>query len=215
MMEKKSIVIADDHPIFRSGLRALIDAEPTFSVVGEAVDGEQAVEMITDLHPDIAVLDYNMPMLNGFAVLEKIASLEVGVIPVILTMHNDEAMFARAFELGVRGYVLKDSASMDIVNCLSAVGRGQVYTSPAVTTYLFKRASSDKKTPDGLGSLTPAEKRVIRMIAEYKTSREIADELCVSVRTVENHRSNISSKIGVIGTHGLLKFAIQHQSDLL
>lgn len=213
-MDKKSILIADDHPIFRSGLRAVIESDPSFVVLAEASDGEEALDLINTTYPDIAVLDYNMPKLNGFAVLDHLSKLQPGVIPVMLTMHNDEAMFAKAFELGVRGYVLKDSASVDIVNCLHAVAQGQIYTSAAVTTYLYKRASSDK-TIDGLGSLTPAEKKVLRMIAEYKTSREIADELCVSVRTVENHRSNISSKVGVTGSHGLFKFAVQHRSDLL
>jgi len=214
-MDKKSILIADDHPIFRSGLRAVIETDPSFVVAAEASDGEEALDLISTKRPDIVILDYNMPKLNGFAVLEKLSKLESGVIPVMLTMHNDEAMFAKAFELGVRGYVLKDSASVDIVNCLHAVAQGQIFASAAVTTYLYKRASSDKKTVDGLGSLTPAEKKVLRLIAEYKTSREIADELCVSVRTVENHRSNISSKVGVTGSHGLFKFAVQHRSELL
>jgi DNA-binding NarL/FixJ family response regulator len=214
-MEKKTVIIADDHPIFRSGLRAFIEADPSFLVMGEATDGAEALDMIIEKRPDIAILDYNMPKLSGFAVLEQLSKLDSDVIPVMLTMHNDEAMFAKAFELGVRGYVLKDSASVDIVNCLHAVAQGQVYTSAAVTTYLFKRASSDKKTVDGIGSLTPAERKILRLIAEYKTSREIAEELSVSVRTIENHRSNISSKVGVAGSHALFKFAVQHQSELL
>ena len=213
-MEKKSILIADDHPIFRGGLRALIESDPSFSVVAEATDGEEAIASITSQRPEIAILDYNMPKLNGFAVLSEITKLKLDVIPVMLTMHNDEAMFAKAFELGVKGYVLKDSASVDIVNCLHAVSQGQIYTSAAVTTFLYKRASRGQQPPDGLESLTPAERKILRMIADYKTSREIADELCVSVRTVENHRSNISSKLGVNGSHALIKFALQHQSDL-
>jgi len=213
-MEKKSILIADDHPIFRGGLRALIESDPSFSVVAEATDGEEAIASITSQRPEIAILDYNMPKLNGFAVLSEITKLKLDVIPVMLTMHNDEAMFAKAFELGVKGYVLKDSASVDIVNCLHAVSQGQIYTSAAVTTFLYKRASRGQQPPDGLESLTPAERKILRMIADYKTSREIADELCVSVRTVENHRSNISSKLGVNGSHALIKFALQHQTDL-
>jgi len=213
-MEKKSILIADDHPIFRAGLRALIESDASFSVVAEAMDGEEAVASITELRPDVAILDYNMPKLNGFAVLAEITKLKLDVVPVMLTMHNDEAMFAKAFELGVKGYVLKDSASVDIVNCLHAVSQGQIYTSAAVTTFLYKRASRGQQSPDGIDSLTPAERKILRMIADYKTSREIADELCVSIRTVENHRSNISSKLGVNGSHALIKFALQHQSDL-
>jgi DNA-binding NarL/FixJ family response regulator len=212
-MEKKSIVIADDHPIFRSGLRALIEAEPSFTVIGEASDGEEAVRLIENEKPDVALLDYNMPGLNGFAVLDELAKRKIDVIPVMLTMHNEEAMFAKAMELGVRGYVLKDSASVDIVNCLQAVVRGQIYTSAAVTTYLYKRASGSKEL-EGIGSLTPAERKILRLIAEYKSSREIADELCISVRTVDNHRTNISSKLGIRGSHALIKFAFQHQSEI-
>lgn len=214
-MEKKNVIIADDHPIFRSGLRAIIEAEPSFVVIGEASDGHEAFNMIVDQKPGIAILDYNMPKLNGFEVLKQILKLKVDVNPVMLTMHNDEAMFAKAFELGVRGYVLKDSASIDIVSCLHAVSRGQIYTSSDVTTYLFKRASRTAKAVDGLGSLTPSERKILRLIADYKTSREIADELSVSVRTVENHRSNISAKVGVSGSHALIKFAIQNRSELL
>jgi len=214
-MNKTSVLIADDHPIFRSGLRAIIESDASFVIAAEASDGEEALALIVDTHPDIAILDYNMPKLTGFALMDKLAKLQTSVIPVMLTMHNDEAMFAKAFELGVRGYVLKDSASVDIINCLRAVAQGQIYTSAAVTTYLFKRASSDRKTVEGLGSLTPSERTVLRLIAEYKTSREIADELSISVRTVENHRSNISSKLGVTGSHSLFKFAIEHRSDLL
>ena len=213
-MDEKRILIADDHPIFRSGLRTLIDAEASFTVVGEATDGEQALSLITDERPDVAILDYNMPKLNGFELLKKISQSKVPVMPVMLTMHNDESMFSKAFELGARGYVLKDSAATDIVNCLHAVTQGQVYTSAAVTTYLLRRASRTR-TLDGVESLTPAERNVLRLIADYKTSREIADELSISVRTVENHRSNISGKVGVAGSHALFKFAIQHRSELL
>jgi len=213
-MDTKKIIIADDHPIFRGGLRTLIDAEPSFAVIAEASDGDEALALISEHQPDVVILDYNMPKANGFDVLAKISALKMNVIPVMLTMHNDEAMFAKAFELGVKGYVLKDSASVDIVNCLHAVSKGQIYTSAAVTTYLFKRATKTPGIGDGIASLTPAERKVLRMVADYKTSREIADELCISVRTVENHRSNIISKVGVSGSHALFKFAIEHLSDL-
>ena len=213
-MEKKSILIADDHPIFRAGLRAVIESDSAFTVSAEVCNGEDALDLIRSKRPDIAILDYNMPKLNGFAVLDRLLELRTNAITVMLTMHNDEAMFAKAFELGVRGYVLKDSASVDILNCLHAVAQGQIFTSAAVTTYLFNRASS-AKTVTGVGALTPSEKKILHMIADYKTSREIADELCISVRTVENHRSNISSKVGVAGSHSLLKFALQHRSNLL
>ena len=214
-MDKKTIIIADDHPIFRSGLRAVIENDAAFVVVGEAADGEQALEMLADKKPDILIVDYNMPKLNGFGVLGQIADRKLDVIPVMLTMHNDEAMFAKAFELGVRGYVLKDGASVDIINCLFAVSQGQVFTSAAVTTYLLKRATRTGNTAGGIDSLTPSERKILRMIAEEKTSKAIAEELFISVRTVENHRSNISSKLGLSGSHALFKFAVHNQSDLV
>jgi DNA-binding NarL/FixJ family response regulator len=215
-MEKKNVVIADDHPIFRSGLKALIESELAFAVVGEAADGEQALEIVGGKKPDILVLDYNMPKLNGFAVLQRLSETFPSVLPVMLTMHDDEAMFAKAFELGARGYILKDSAGVDIVNCLHAVSQGQVYASAPVTTYLLKRASGTTSKPiDGIRSLTPSERKILRMIADGKTSKTIAGELYVSTRTVENHRSNISSKLGLSGSHALFKWAVQHRVDLL
>ena len=214
MDEQTRIAIADDHPIFRSGLRQVIETDPGLRVVGEAGDGEAALKMIVDLAPDIVVLDVNMPGLTGFAVVEAMHAKGLRAETVMLTMHNEEAMFAKALSLGVRGYVLKDSALSDIVNCLHAVRRGQNFTSAEVTKYLFKRASGQTKPVEGLASLTPAERRVLAMIAEYMTSREIADKLSISVRTVENHRSNICAKVGVNGSHALMKFALQHQSSL-
>ena len=212
MIEKKRILIADDHPIFRSGLRAVIDADARFAVMAEAADGEQALKLIIEERPDVAIVDYNMPKLNGFELLKEISQRKVNLVTVMLTMHNDEAMFSKAFELGVRGYVLKDSAGIDIVNCLHAVTKGQVYTSAAVTTYLLKRATKTKAV-DGVESLTPAERKVLRLIADYKTSREIADELSISVRTVENHRNNISGKLGISGSHSLMRFALANRSS--
>ena len=214
MAELTRIVIADDHPIFRSGLRQVIETDPTLCVVGEAGDGEAALKMIVEMAPDVVVLDVNMPGLTGFAVVESIRAKGLATEIVMLTMHNEEAMFAKALSLGVPGYVLKDSAVSDIVNCLHAVRRGQNFSSAEVTKFLFKRASGQTKPIEGLESLTPTERRVLSMIAEYMTSREIADKLNISVRTVENHRNNICAKVGVNGSHALIKFALQHQSSL-
>ena len=183
MDEQTRIVIADDHPIFRSGLRQVIETDPTLRVVGEAGDGEAALKMIIELAPDVVVLDVNMPALTGFAVVESMRAKGLAAEIVMLTMHNEEAMFAKALSLGVHGYVLKDSAVSDIVNCLHAVRRGQNFTSSEITKYLFKRASGQTKPVEGLASLTPAERRVLAMIAEYMTSREIAEKLSVSVRS--------------------------------
>ena len=214
MTEKTRVLIADDHPIFRSGLRQVIEADGSMSVIAEADDGASALGLIRQQQPDVVVLDINMPGLSGFDVVSSMRDEHLSGEVVLLTMHNEEAMFTKAVNLGVRGYVLKDSATSDIVNCLQAVRKGQNYTSAELTKYLFKRASSQSTAVEGLDSLTPTERRVLALIAEYLTSREIADKLGVSVRTVENHRNNICAKVGVHGSHALMKFALQHQGEL-
>ena len=213
MTEKTRILIADDHPIFRSGLRAAIETQPTFEVVAEASDGEEALRLITELLPDIVVLDVKMPKLTGFLVVEELGKKGLSMDVIILTMHDEEAIFAKAMDLGVRGYVLKDGAAVEIVNCLEAVRRGQRFTSAAVTSFLFKRAGMQSEM-GGLDTLTATERVVLRLISEYKTSREIASELGISHRTVENHRNNICSKLDVHGSHGLAKFIQKHRAEI-
>jgi len=208
------ILSAGDHPIFRSGLRQVIDSDASMSIVAEAEDGASALKLIREHKPDIVVLDINMPGVSGFQVVEAMRTENLSSEVVLLTMHNEEAMFSKALSLGVRGYVLKDSATSDIVSCLQAVRKGENYTSAELTKYLFKRATGQSTPVEGLDSLTPTERRVLSLIAEYLTSKEIADRLGVSVRTIENHRNNICAKVGVHGSHALMKFALQHQSDL-
>jgi DNA-binding NarL/FixJ family response regulator len=214
MDAKTRVLIADDHPIFRSGLRQVIEADGSMCVIAEADDGATALKLIREHQPDVVVLDINMPGLSGFDVVSSMRKEQLSGEVVLMTMHNEEAMFAKAVNLGVRGYVLKDSASTDILNCLQAVRKGQNYASADLTKYLFKRASGQSTPFAGLDSLTPTERRILALIAEYLTSREIADQLGVSVRTVENHRNNICAKVGVHGSHALMKFALQHQSEL-
>jgi DNA-binding NarL/FixJ family response regulator len=214
MDAKTRVLIADDHPIFRSGLRQVIEADGSMCVIAEADDGATALKLIREHQPDVVVLDINMPGLSGFDVVSSMRKEQLSGEVVLMTMHNEEAMFAKAVNLGVRGYVLKDSASTDILNCLQAVRKGQNYASADLTKYLFKRASGQSTPVAGLDSLTPTERRILALIAEYLTSREIADQLGVSVRTVENHRNNICAKVGVHGSHALMKFALQHQSEL-
>ena len=214
MDRKTRILIADDHPIFRSGLRQVIESDASMSVIAEADDGAAALSLIREHKPDIVVLDINMPDVSGFEVVASMRKEKLSSEIVLLTMHNEEAMFTKALSLGVRGYVLKDSATTDILNCLHAVRKGENYTSAELTKYLFKRATGQSTPVEGLDSLTPTERRVLAMIAEYLTSREIADKLGVSVRTIENHRNNICAKVGVHGSHALMKFALQHQGEL-
>jgi DNA-binding NarL/FixJ family response regulator len=214
MDQQTRILIADDHPIFRSGLRQVIDVDESMSVIAEAEDGASALKLIREHKPDIAVLDINMPGVSGFDVVASMRKENLSCEVVLLTMYNEEAMFTKALSLGVRGYVLKDSATSDILNCLYAIRKGENYTSAELTKYLFKRASGQSTPVEGLDSLTPTERRVLTLIAEYLTSKEIADKLGVSVRTIENHRNNICAKVGIHGSHALIKFALQHQGEL-
>jgi len=214
MTEKTRILIADDHPIFRSGLRQLIEADGSMSVIAEADDGASALRLIRQHQPDVVVLDLNMPGLSGFEVVASMRDEKLSGEVVLLTMHNEEAMFTKALNLGVRGYVLKDSAANDILSCLHTVRKGENYASAELTKFLFKKASGQSRAVAGLDSLTPTERRVLKLIAEYLTSREIADQFGVSVRTIENHRNNICAKLDVHGSHALTKFALQHQSEL-
>lgn len=208
------VIIADDHPIFRGGLRQVIDNEQKFQVVAEASDGETALNLIEEQKPDIVIFDVNMPKMTGFVAAKELRRNNQDCEIIFLTMHGEEAMFNKAMDLGAKGYVLKDSASVDIVNCLQAVANGQNFTSPAITTYLFKRVTNNSNKTNSVEDLTPTERIVLRLIAEYKTSREIAEELSISYRTVENHRYNICQKLDVSGSNSLVKFALKHQNEI-
>ena len=217
MTNNLTVLIADDHPIFRKGLREVIEADESLSVVGEAGDGAAALGLLEELRPQVAVLDIDMPRMNGFELVQELRRKNLPVEVVFLSMHKDEAMFNEAMRLGVRGYVLKDSAATELTSSIRAVAVGQHFISPALSTYLVhrnERLSAFALEKPGLSALTPSERRVLKLVAENKTSREIAAELFISYRTVENHRSNICQKLGLQGTHSLLKFALEHKAQL-
>ena len=203
-------------PIFRKGLRQIIEADTSLKVVAEADDGESALELIRASLPRVAVLDVDMPIKDGFAVARELRAAGLEVALIFLTMHKNERFFNAALDLGVRGYVLKDSASAEIVNGIKAVAAGHSYVTPLLTDYLLKRSRHDAHAAQqtGLGSLTEAERRVLKLIAEYKSSREIANELFISPRTVDRHRANIADKLDLKGTHALLHFALEHKTQL-
>ncbi len=208
------IIIADDHPIFRAGLKQVIENNSSFKVISDASDGETALNRVLEQKPDVVVLDVNMPKMTGLQVAEELKRRQFPTRVVFLTMHDDEAMFNKAMNLDAKGYVLKDSAAVDVINCLNAVAAGQNYTSPAMTTYLFKRANRSSDETGTLADLTQTERTILQKIAEYKTSKEIADDLCLSYRTVENYRTNICSKLDLRGSHSLIKFALKNQDQL-
>jgi DNA-binding NarL/FixJ family response regulator len=212
---KTRIVIADDHPVFRFGLRQIIEAEPGFDVVGEADQGEAARDLIQKARPAIAILDVAMPKMDGLALARFLQKEEIAVKIILVTMYREEKLFKKALEAGVKGYVLKDSAASDIISCIKAVAAGQNYTSPELTTYLVSRVRQGdavREPRSGVETLTATELRVLALLAEYKTSKEIAQELFVSPRTVETHRNNICQKLGIHGSHALMKFALAQKS---
>lgn len=215
MKPEITVLIADDHPIFRRGLRQIIETDPGIRIVAEADDGETALALLQETAPQVAVIDVDMPNCDGFEVMKRLHTKRLPVAAIFLTMHRDERIFNKALDAGVMGYVLKDSAITEIVAGIKAVAAGQNYVSPALSTSLLKRvARASTPQPAGLNDLTPTERRVLKLIAEYKTSKEIAAELFISVRTVEHHRANISAKLELKGSHALLKFALDHHSQL-
>jgi DNA-binding NarL/FixJ family response regulator len=211
------IVIADDHPIFRRGLRTVIEAEAHLKVMAEASDGDTAIALITEHEPDVAIVDLDMPGQDGFAVTRAIASRSLACAVIILTMHDNESLFNAALDLGVKGFVLKDSAMPEIIDCIKAITAGRNYISPQLSTHLMSRGARSAtlaSTTPGLRDLTPSERNILRLIAAEKTSRQIADELHISIRTVDRHRANICDKLNLHGSNALIRFAIAHRSEL-
>ncbi len=211
------LLIADDHPLLRAGLRQVIETDPRLQIVAEASDGAAALQLLATHKPDVAVLDIEMPQLTGFALLREMRAQRLTATVVFLTMYRDEEMFNEALDLGALGYVLKDSATTDIVAAIKAAAAGQPYISPAISGFLLNRATRATalvQQHPSLNDLTPTERRVLKLIAHNRTSKEIAAELFISYRTVENHRSNICQKLDLKGSHSLLKFAFDHKHDL-
>jgi DNA-binding NarL/FixJ family response regulator len=217
MKIKPCIVMADDHPIFREGLRRVIERENAGCIVGEASNGTEAEQMLLAHKPDIAVLDIAMPGSNGLSVARAVRRHRLQVAVVFLTMFNEEDMFDEAMDLGAKGYVLKENAVTDIIGCLRAVAKDQYFISPAISHLLVRRterALGLAQQKAGLGSLTPSERRILHLIARSMTSKEIAAELFISPKTVENHRLNMAAKLDLHGNNALLMFALENRDKL-
>jgi DNA-binding NarL/FixJ family response regulator len=217
MNEQIRIVMADDHPIVRQGLRQIIEADRSLTIVAEAGDGQTALDLIEIYKPEVAVLDIDMPGMDGFAVANALKEKRLPVEIVFLTMHNEDELFQAAMDLGIKGYVLKDSAVTDIAESIKSVAKGRPFLSPALSGALLsrrRRADELERNQPGLHQLSPTERRVLRLIAEDKTSKDIAAELFISPRTVETHRTNICRKLDLHGSLALVKFAVSHKSEL-
>lgn len=216
MHNSKTIVIADDHALIRNGLRQILESNTSYSIF-EASNGQEALELIKKEHPALAILDVEMPEVTGFDVAKKIRAQGINIDIIFLTMYKDESMFNQAMDIGVKGYVLKENTVNEIIQCLKSVIAGRHYISPAISDLLLKRnakLSAPASDKDGLHLLTESENNIMKLLSQMKTSQEIATELGISVKTVQNHRNNICGKLDLRGSHSLLKFAIDHSDQL-
>ena len=216
-MDPIRIVIADDHPLLRKGLREVIEEDPSLRVVGEAGDGDVAVEQIATHGPDIVVVDIDMPRRDGLGVLSEMQKRRLTADVIFLTLHADEGLFNRAIDLGAKGYILKDSALTAVVDAIKAVAAGQHFVTQSLTGLLVRRRAGAQALAAGqprLVDLTPTERRILKLIASGQSSKDIADALFIHYRTVENHRVNIAQKLGLRGHNAVLKFALEHRMDL-
>ncbi len=217
VMKKRTVIIADDHPLFRDGVKQALSRDPELSVVAVAGDGEEALRVIREHSPDVAILDMNMPKKTGLEVARSLVQQNNAAAVIFLTMFDDEEILNEAMSIGVKGYLLKESASMEIANAVHAVAGGRYYISAALTDKLVrrneKRESFTASHPQ-LAALTEQERKILKLIAESKTSKEIAALLFLSQKTIENYRFKISEKLGLSGSYSLLKFAIEHKSLL-
>ena len=212
-----TVLIADDHAIFRRGLREVLSEEPAIEVVAEVGDGAAALQKLRELKPRIAVLDLDMPQMNGLQVAKKISELKLPVAVVMLTMHKEEMLFNEAMNAGIPGFLLKENAASDLLACIHAVLAGQPFISPSLSSFLLNRRLGAQQLLEDkpeLERLTAAERRVLKLIAEDLTSKEIAEQLGISAHTVENHRAKICERLNLRGSHSLLKFAYDYKSRL-
>jgi DNA-binding NarL/FixJ family response regulator len=211
-----TVLIADDHPIFRTGLRQVIEADAAVRVVAEAGTGDEALAAIESVRPDVSVLDIDMPGRDGLEVARTLRDRRSATRVVFLTLHKDPMFLNAALDVAADGYVLKDGAAAEIAVAIRSVHAGQRYVSPVLSGLLInrgQRADALATEVPALGSLTPTELKVLTLIAEIKTTKEIADALCISPRTVEHHRTSIAAKLDLRG-HALTRFAVKHQSAL-
>ena len=200
------IILADDHQLFRQGLRSLLE-KAGHEVVGEAADGRAAVALVQSLRPDIAVVDLSMPLLNGLDAAQEIKRIAPSTKTILLTMYTDKEYVLRALDAGARGYVLKTQAAEDLVRAVREIFSGEVYLSPAVSVsvvdaYLGKQNANEDP-------LTPRERQILQLVAEGKTTKEIANLLGVSFKTAESHRNRAMQKLDIHDVAGLTRYAIR------
>lgn len=207
-----TVFLADDHAVVRDGLRHLLEAQPDIKVIGDAANGRQALHLIAQLCPDVAILDIAMPELNGIEATHKICMECPPTKVIILSMHSADEHVNRALQAGALGYVLKESAGIEVINAVRAVHAGHHYLSlklsdRLIDNYVNQAKATQKKEP--LARLSPREREVLQLVVEGKSNSEIADTLSLSIKTVETYRSRILHKLNIDDLPSLVKFAIQ------
>ncbi len=211
-MRKTRVLLADDHVLIRAGLRMVVDAQPDLMVVGEAGDGREAVSMAESLRPDVAVMDIGMPVLNGIEAARQIHEKLPDAHIVMLSMHSDEGYVLRALKAGAKAYLLKDSAEADLARAIRAAADGKSFFSPSVGRVLledYMRKLQRTGAEDSYELLSPREREVLQLVAEGKSSKEIAGLLNVSVNTVETHRARVMQKLNLHGIPELILYAVR------
>ena len=200
------ILLADDHAVLRQGLRVLLEREG-FEVVGEASDGREAVKLCEKFRPDVALLDVTMPLLNGIDAAREISKANPATRLILLTMHTEDHLVLESLRAGVRGYVLKTRAADELIQAIRAVCKGEMYLTQSISRTIVQAFLAKDTLPDS--PLTDRERQVLQLVAEGKTTKEIASLLGISVKTAESHRSNIMEKLNIHDTAGLVRYAIR------
>ena len=205
------ILIADDHGLIRAGLRALLEDVPDMQVVGEAADGQAVLRLTAELQPDIVLMDISMPGLNGIEATRRLREILPQARVLALTAHEDEGMLREMIRAGAFGYIIKRAIESELINAIHVISQGLMYVDPTMTRTLFKDLSPHAAPPQAAAeALTPREMDVLRLLARGYTNRQIAQELNISPRTVEGHRSSLVSKLGFSGRVELMNYAEEH-----
>ena len=203
------VLIADDHPIFRKGLIHIIEQEEDINIIADVGSGSEVMKLLPNIDVDVAVLDVVMPGLTGLEVAQKIKEQSLPINVIILTSHKEELVLNQALEYGAKGFVLKGNATKDIISSIRMVAEGKAYISPELSEFLIKQKPKNSETVNDLEQiLTKAELRIVKNVLAGNTSKQIAEELFLSQNTIENHRYNISKKLGLKGVNSLLKFVL-------
>jgi len=206
-----TIFIVDDHDIIREGLKAILRRQPDYEVIGEAEDGQEALEKIGSLKPDILLLDITMPKKTGLEIIEQALKKSPSTKILVISVHKANAYVMKALQSGVKGYLNKENAADDLLQALRKIVSGQVYLDAQVSDYLLKKVSRPLEEPQSQELLTERETDVLRLVAEGKAAKEIASLLSLSPRTVENYKNNMLKKLGLHRTSDLIKYAIKNK----